>query len=436
MAYRLHDNHALRMMQAECDEMKTPEDVAAMMKLHELGWGKKRIARELGISKATVARYIRQGGYKPYRQPARRGALDKHKDWLRECFLKHKGNAEVVRQDLITEHEIHVSLRTVERAVQPYREELERAANATVRFETPPGRQMQIDFGSKQVEIGGHMVKAFLFVATLGFSRRMFVKPFRNEGQGSWLQGMDEAFRHFNGVPEEVLMDNARALVQEHNIETREVRFNERLLSFAAYWGFKPRACAPYRARTKGKDERGVGYVKRNAIAGRTFATWEELESHLHTWSLTIADQRIHGTTGQKPYERFTEAERVALSPLNGKPPFYLGREHIRKVHTDAHIEYETNRYSVPWVHIGKQVQVRVRQEEVSISLNGTEIARHGRVTDSRKMITLRDHLSGIVGFKNKVVGNKAPLQESTTAAPKMGELQRDLKEYQAICGG
>ena len=82
-------------------------------------------------------------------------------------------------------------------------------------------------------------------------------------------------------MPEEVLLDNARALVDHHDAATREVRFNERLHAFARYWGVRARACAPYRARTKGKDERGVGYVKRNAIAGRRFESWAALEAHL-----------------------------------------------------------------------------------------------------------------------------------------------------------
>ena len=90
---------------------------------------------------------------------------------------------------------------------------------------------------------------------------------------------MESSFLAFGGVPKEVLFDNPRALVTEHDAETRSVVFNAKLLAFARHWGFRPRACAPYRARTKGKTERGVGYVKRNAIAGRSFASWEAFEA-------------------------------------------------------------------------------------------------------------------------------------------------------------
>jgi transposase len=114
-----------------------------------------------------------------------------------------------------------------------------------VRFETPPGKQLQIDFGETRVSIGGESVRLHLFVATLGYSRRVYVRGFRHERQSAWFDGLEGAFRHFGGVVQEVLMDNPRALVDHHDAATREVRFNERLHAFARYWGFRPRACAP-----------------------------------------------------------------------------------------------------------------------------------------------------------------------------------------------
>ena len=112
--------------------------------------------------------------------------------------------------------------------------------------------------------------------------------------------------------------------------------FNERLHAFARYWGVRPRACAPYRARTKGKDERGVGYVKRNAIAGRSFASWAALEAHLAWWMREVADRRIHGTTGEPPITRFERDEATALRPIDGRPPFRQVRELSRRVHSTA----------------------------------------------------------------------------------------------------
>jgi transposase len=232
--------------------MLEPEEVSAILRLNELGWGSKRIARELGISRNTAKDYIGAGGWTPYRQPQRKKSLDGQETWLKERLRQHQGNADVIRQELAVEKGIVVSLRTVERAVQRYRQELAAEARATVRFETPPGKQLQIDFGERLVEIGGTKVRAYLFVATLGYSRRHHVRAFRNERQESWFDGLESAFVTFGGVPEEVLFDNARALVLEHDAVTRTVVFNDKLIAFAKHWGFRPRACAPYRARTKG----------------------------------------------------------------------------------------------------------------------------------------------------------------------------------------
>jgi len=127
------------------ETMLEPEEVSAILRLNELGWGSKRISRELGISRNTVREYIAAGGWTPYLQPERKKALD-GLEWLRERLRRHRGNADMLRQELAVEKAIAVSLRTVERAVKPFRRELEAEARATVRFETPPGKQMQIDF--------------------------------------------------------------------------------------------------------------------------------------------------------------------------------------------------------------------------------------------------------------------------------------------------
>jgi transposase len=308
--------------QAGREIMRTPDEVTAIVELQRKVWGAKRIARELGISKNTVKRCLRAGGWQPYGWPSRAKVLDDRLQWREEQYLKHRGNADVVRQELQRQFGLQVSLRTIERAVAPLRRQLNAAVVATVRFETPPGGQMQGDFGQTRVPIAGEPTWVHLCVLTLGFSRRPFVKPFHHERQNNWLVGIEEAGHHFGGFTEEVLIDNARALVKSHNPQTREVVFTDAFRAFAANWGFRPRACAPFRAQTKGKDESGVGYVKRNAIAGHSFESWKALEAHLAWWMREVADVRIHGTTGERPLDRFLREEVQALHPLGGKAPF------------------------------------------------------------------------------------------------------------------
>lgn len=415
--------------------MREPEEVAAMLALQAKGWGARRIARELGVSRNTVKRDLAAGGWVGYRRPEREARLAGLEAWLKERFRRHRGNAEVIRQELLAEKRIAVSLRTVERAVASWRRELAAEARATVRFETAPGEQLQIDFGEKRVVIGGEAVVVHLFVATLGYSRRNFVMAFDSQRQGSWLRGIEAAFSHFGGVPERVLLDNARALVEHHDVETREVRFNERFHAFCRYWGVRPQACAPYRARTKGKDESGVGYAKGNALAGREFASWEALHAHLAWWMREVADVRLHGTTGEPPIDRFRAAEAAALKPLAGKPPFVQARELSRRVHSDACVEVDTNRYSVPWKWIGHQVRVLIDGQQVRIYHGEQELAVHPQNAGRRQRSIEHAHLEGIVGAWPERQRPAAPAPESAPPPPP-GELQRPLSDYEALLGG
>jgi len=420
--------------------MQAPEDVEAMLKLASLGWGAKRIAHELGCSRNTVRRYLRQGGWQPYESPERPGRLHAHAEWLAAQFRQHRGNCDVVRQELLRVHGIEVSLRTVERAVVHLRREVLAQSVATVRYETPPGHQLQIDFGTVRVPVADEPLKVHLFVATLGYSRRTFVTIFLHERQSAWLQGLESAFRHFGGTTQEVLVDNARALVNEHDVQTREVRFNDRFHAFCRYWKVIPRACAPYRAQTKGKDERGVGYVKRNAIAGHCFASTEHLQAHLARWMREVADVRIHGTTAEPPALRFERDERCMLTPLAAKAPFLQVRELTRRVHSDACIELDTNRYSVPWKLIGESVTVVVAERQVRVLYAGQEVACHAQHADRRVTVIERTHLAGIVG--SHLVGASWLSRASAGAAPTTmtpavpAELLRPLAEYESALGG
>lgn len=417
--------------------MQTPEDVQAMLKLASLGWGAKRIAAELGCARNTVRRYLRQGGWQPYQAPERACRLQGLQEWLAQRFEQHRGNADVVRQDLLREHGIEVSLRTVERAVEHLRREMRAQGVATVRYETPPGHQLQIDFGTTRVSVAGEPLKVHLFVATLGYSRRTFVELFLHERQSAWLQGLEGAFHHFAGTPRELLLDNARALVEQHDTHTREVRFNERFHAFCRYWGVVPRACAPFRARTKGKDERGVGYVKRNAIAGHRFESLESLRAHLQRWMREVADIRMHGTTGEPPLQRFERHECTALRPLQARAPFLQLRELTRRVHSDACVEVDTNRYSVPWRLIGEYVTVVVSDGAVRVLHAGAAVACHAQYAGRRGNVIERSHLAGIVGAP--LVGASWlpcwPAPEPLPAAAN-GELLRPLAEYEAALGG
>lgn len=420
--------HAALSRTMQDGDMLQADEVVAMLRLHELGWGTKRLSKEFGCARNTVRRYLREGGATTFKQPTRRTAFDGLDGWLRERFFRHDGNADVIRQELASEHGIVIGLRSVELRVQQWRRELQAQKRATVRFETAPGHQMQIDFGDTKVWIGGERVRIHLFVGTLGYSRRLHTRASLRERQADWFEGMEGAFLRFGGVPAEVLIDNAKALVEHHDAVTREVRFNARLHAFARYWGFTPRACAPYRARTKGKDERGVAYVKKNAIAGRRFESWAEFEAHLDRWTREVADRRKHGTTGVAPIERFAD-EVSALRPLSGRSPFGQLRDLVRKVQSDCAIDLDTNSYSVPWRLIGETVQVVVLAGRVIIRHAGQVVADHAVCNGRRQRIVDRAHFVGVAGAEG-LVRAAAPLELPPPT------LLRPLAEYEAVVGG
>lgn len=414
--------------------MKKPDDVEEMLRLKACGWGAKRIGRQLGCSHHTVKHYLVSGGVTPFKTPQRAKKLDGFDDWLRERFLRHAGNADVVRQELAAEKALVVSPRTMQRAVASHRQALKAEALATMRFETPPGRQLQIDFGERLVDIAGVKVKVFVFVATLGYSRRCHVRAFRNEKQMCWFQGLESAFAAFGGVPGQVLLDNPRALVVRHDSASRIVQFNDKFLAFARHWGFAPRACAPYRARTKGKTERGVGYVKKNAIAGRRFESWEAFEAHLAEWEREIANMRIHGTTGEAPMARFLRDEAHRLAPLADRPAFGALRELSRIVSNDCAIEVDANFYSAPWRLIGERVAVTIAAGMIRIRHGAREVAVHAQAQGRRQRIVEAAHLQGVAGRDGPVrrLALDGPVPDHATAPA----LLRPLTEYEAAIGG
>ena len=217
-----------RVKAVQGEEMLGADEVAAMVRLHELGWGAKRLSKEFGCARNTVRRYLRGGGGLAFAKAPRKTAFDGLEEWLRERFFRHDGNADVIRQELASEHGIVIGLSSVELRVQRWRRELRAQRQATVRFEMRPGHQLQIDFGEAKVWIGEERIKIHLFVATLGYSRRMHIRASIRERQADWFEGMEGAFLRFGGVPTEILFDNARALVEHHDAVTREVRFNDR----------------------------------------------------------------------------------------------------------------------------------------------------------------------------------------------------------------
>jgi transposase len=398
------------------------EIVTAIRELTNRGWGAKAIAAELAIARNTVRRYQRGAAAgEQVRPSARRLSMDDQATAQRLFQNEAEGNAVVVRQ-LLADQGCAVSVRTVQRAVAPIRQAQRAADVATVRVETAPGTQMQIDFGEKRVTIAGTAITVFLLVAVLSYSRRTFVKAFLHERQDDWREGIAAAFMHFGGVALTVLGDNARALVRGRDRATGTVTFHPGYLAFCRDWDAQPRACAPYRARTKGKVESGVKFVKRNALAGRTFASFAALEQHLAQW-MDEADRRVHGTTHERPWDRFVREEQAALRPLPARPLPRRAQRLRRRVASDAFVDVETVRYSVPYQLVRDHVDVAIDEQTVRIFHGTALVATHARSREPFARIVEPSHLAGLW----RVTTPREPVDATLSA------FGRSLAEYDAV---
>lgn len=288
------------------------------------------IAREMGVSRNTVRRYLRDAGAATMKRPPRRPhKLDPHRGylgqrvraahpaWLPATVLLEEVRARGYEGGL---SRLRAFLRTL-RIVKP--------AEPVVRFETPPGQQMQCDW----VVFRRGKTQLSAFVATLGFSRASYVEFVTDERLETLLACHEHAFDFFGGVPHQVLYDNMKTVVLERDAYgPGEHRFQSAFLDFAGHCGFVPRLCRPYRARTKGKVERFNGYLRRsfyNPLASRLAQDRLQLDcdtanASVRTWLRDVANARTHATTGRVPREQLRAEQQSLLvlpAPYTGQLP-------------------------------------------------------------------------------------------------------------------
>jgi transposase len=428
------------------DPLQTSQEGLTTMELEQLlrirtlagaGVGIKAIARQLDLAPNTVRRYLRGADPGPHPRPKARRLSPETAQLAQDLYRTIAGGNAVVVQQELAARGLVAPLRSLQRVLEPLRRDDQVKGLATVRFETEPGRQLQLDFGEKVVSIGGQRIKVAVFAATLGFSRRLFCRAFLSQRQDDWLEGLERAFQRFGGLTEELLCDNASPLVSSHDRTSGEVRWRAGFAAYCLDRGLVPRACKPYRARTKGKIERGVGYVKNNALAGREFDSFVGLQDHLEWWMDRVADVRIHGTIRERPLDRFVARERAALRPLP-RPGLAVRAQRLsRKVSTDCFVDVNTVRYSVPHRFIREVVDVVVGLETVEVYRRGERIARHGRSDQPHGVVRDPAHFAGL--YRSVGVGEAAAtvsVPSISIALPAAAGFARPLSEYALLVEG
>jgi len=389
-------------------------NVSAILTLKEHGWSQRRIARELGIHPDTVGRYIRLSGKDP--EPATAPTGSEGSKQVKAPTGSGESNAcnatsgrsqcepfcEVIEaklqsglsrqriyQDLRDEHGFEGSYYSVRRFVKrlgqdrpiPFR-----------RMECLPGEQAQVDFGSAApiLRPDGKRRRPHVFRIVLSFSRKAYSEVVYRQTTDNFIRCLENAFWHFGGVTRTLVIDNLKAAVK--NADWYDPDIHPKIQSFCEHYGTVILPTKPYTPRHKGKVERGVDYVKSNALKGRMFSSLQEQNQHLLNWETRIADTRIHGTTRKQVGKLFREEEKSSLLSLPAGR-FTCFQEAKRSVHRDGHIEVQKSYYSVPPEYTGREVWARWDGHLVRVfDCRMEQIAVHVQV-EPGKFQTLQKHI-------------------------------------------
>ena len=295
----------------------------------EQGVGKAELARRFGVSRRTVYHWIETGqldrdldgqAVKYKRRPPVVRKLDPYRGIIQ---ARLEAYPRLSAQRLFEEIRAagysggYTQVKEYVRQVRP-----QPLAEPVVRFETPAGFQGQVDFATFNLPWG----RRYALLVVLGYSRLLWLRFYRRQTMVTLFRGLESAFEYFGGVPQELLFDQMRSVVlADDRLSSGGLVLNAEFLRFAAHWGFRPRACRPYRAKTKGKVERPIRYVRQSFFYGRTFLNDADLNAQAGSWLEEIANVRRHRTIGEVPQRRFERDERQRLLPLALAPYPRLG---------------------------------------------------------------------------------------------------------------
>ena len=351
-------------------------DIREVLRRLQMGEPDRRIARDLTLSRNTVARYRQWATAQGLLQaalpePAALAALlrpaptvrPEHEQSLVEPFrervkaLQDQGvEGQAIWQLLVDEQQFAGSYSSVKRFL---RRLAPPDTRATLRLEADAGAEAQVDFGFAGQLLdpeSARVRRAWVFVMVLAHSRHQYAEVVFDQTIATWLRLHRAAFDFFGGVPRRIVLDNLRAAIVHAALYDPEVQRSYR--DFAEHYGFLIAPCRPRTPQHKGKVEQGgVHYVKRNALAGRAFRDVHDANRHLLRWCVEIAGRRTHGTTKRLPLEVFDQVERAALGPL---PPtaWELTEWKRAKLHADCHVVFDGAYYSAPHRLLGQRLWV------------------------------------------------------------------------------
>lgn len=367
--------------------MLTTEEWMDVRSLLHQGLTQREVARRLGISRNTVARLAGQPAPQPYRRKALPSKLDPFKPYLVQRYVEHELSSPRLLEE-IRPMGYAGSVDVLRRFLKTLRTQGQAQAKATVRFETPPGHQAQVDWAycGSFPDAQGVLQKTYAFVMVLAFSRMLYVEFTTAMDLLTLLACHQQAFAFFGGWPREVLYDNMAQVKGPHSAD-----WNPLFLDFAHHYGFTPRTCRVRRPRTKGKVERAIRYVKQSFLAGRSFADLEALNASVRHWLEHTANTRVHATTEQRPVELLSQEQLTALA---AQPAYRLAGKRTRKVSAEGFVHLEGSRYSVMPEHVGQEVLIEVGEQRVVIRSGELVIAEHPRARKGNSCVADPTHVA------------------------------------------
>jgi len=378
------------------------------------GAGIKRITRSLGYDRKTVRRYVQAGlnaGLKreaPFpdeqemlgrlkavldnsatvRQTPAKEKLRGYRDEIAKFLTEKDMTAKQIMRLLVERHDLKVSYASVLRYVAG--EFNLGRPEATVRLETEPGDEAQVDFGyvgrMRDPESGKDR-KTWCFVMTLSYSRHRFVRFVFRQDSPTWVDCHMRAFEFFHGVVNWVVIDNLKSGVVKPDLY--DPRINRAYADLERHYGFAADPAGVRRPNHKGKVERSIPVVRKHLLAGRKFTDIRDANQRALTWCRLEIGSEIHGTTKRKPYDVFVSEEKDRLKPLP-KAPFDIPIWKECTVHPDHHIVFENSFYSLPTRYIGEKVWARGTSKTVQVFLNYQLIKTHSRSMEPGKWVTDR----------------------------------------------
>jgi len=354
------------------------KQVRDVIEMHAQGKSIREICRSLRLSRNTVRKYLRSPGVPPHKKrPPRDTVLGPFEPLLRQRLVEGVDNCVVLLRELRAQG-YPGGYSTLKEFVRPLRPL--RRPKGTVRFETQPGEQAQVDFGHFRYQLpDGGTRHVWGFALVLSWSRAIYVEFVPRADTVAFIQCHLHAFEHFGGMPERCLYDNTKTVVVDRNPDGSPL-FNSRFLDFALRLGFRIKLCHPYRPQTKGRVESAIKYVRGNFWPTARFVDLDELNQQARAWVEGVADVRVHGTTGERPLDRLQQ-EKPRLSPLPGTERLQPFLREERKVGRDSYVRWQQGAYGVQCVWIGETVQIQGNEETVEIWSGDQLLVVHPRAT-------------------------------------------------------